>query len=353
MAFYDNFGKRIQQTGQGAIEKTKKTAETVKINAAVSEQEKKIQSIYTNIGKAYFEKYADHPEDEDFLPYFQEIEGCTEKIREYQDQLAELKGLTKCKHCGMNISVNAAFCNYCGTRIIPEASAAHSGKTCPNCGQAVKEDQLFCNMCGQRLDIVEESPRRVCSGCGAELAEGAMFCTNCGRKAEAAMAEPEPPKAICPGCGAELEERAMFCTNCGRKAEAAMAKPEPPKAICPGCGAELEEGAMFCTNCGRKTEPETMKPEFTESNFTEPVSESESGVDEPEIIVAEITEQELAEAESDMWKTSITEPENAVPDAMDPQNMESENSPAVCSSCGAELEPDAVFCFNCGKRVDS
>ncbi|MCD8109577.1 MAG: zinc ribbon domain-containing protein [Clostridiales bacterium] len=318
MAFYDNFGKRIQQTGQGAIEKTKKTAETVKINAAVSEQEKKIQSIYTNIGKAYFEKYADHPEDEDFLPYFQEIEGCTEKIREYQDQLAELKGLTKCKHCGMNISVNAAFCNYCGTRIIPEASAAHSGKTCPNCGQAVKEDQLFCNMCGQRLDIVEESPRRVCSGCGAELAEGAMFCTNCGRKTEAAMAEPEPPKAICPGCG-----------------------------------AEMEEGAMFCTNCGRKAEPETMKPEFTESNFTEPVSESESGVDEPEIIVAEITEQELAEAESDMWKTNITEPENAVPDAMDPQNMESENSPAVCSSCGAELEPDAVFCFNCGKRVDS
>ncbi len=70
MAFYDGFGKKIQQTGQSAIEKTKRSAETMKLNSAVSEQEREIQSVYTDIGKLYFKKYANNLEDEEMIPYF-------------------------------------------------------------------------------------------------------------------------------------------------------------------------------------------------------------------------------------------------------------------------------------------
>lgn len=46
MAFFDDLGKKITQTGQGVVQKTKDTAETIKLNGMISDEEKNIVNFY-------------------------------------------------------------------------------------------------------------------------------------------------------------------------------------------------------------------------------------------------------------------------------------------------------------------
>ncbi len=191
MAFYDNFSKKIQRTGQDAIEKTKKTAETVKINAAFSDLEKEIQSVYTKLGKAYYEKYAAQPEDEDLISYFRDIEKCMEQIEEYQNKIADLKGLVRCANCGMSVSAEAAFCNHCGARIVPKA----------NVSEADVSDTAGADTAGADTVSAESGePGGDASVDQIESAEGT-----------------EKTSVRCPVCGSEQEPGTAFCTTCGFK----------------------------------------------------------------------------------------------------------------------------------------
>ncbi len=197
-------------------------------------------------------------------------------IREYQDKITELKGLIKCKKCGMNISTNAAFCNYCGTRIVPETNVASSGRTCPNCGNSVREDQRFCNACGQELSFepeVKESPERNhCVNCGAELEEGALFCFNCGQKAESASSTSDVIEDICPDVPIpdvieeepasdmteDIFQEAPFLSNIHEESLILENQEDTPieeaeSLFCVYCGAVLEPDAVFCFNCGNRT----------------------------------------------------------------------------------------------------
>ena len=49
MAFLDVLGKKITQTGQDVVQKTKDTAEVIKYNSMVAEEERRIllQFLYT------------------------------------------------------------------------------------------------------------------------------------------------------------------------------------------------------------------------------------------------------------------------------------------------------------------
>ncbi len=156
MAFYDGLGKKIQQTGQGAIDKTKKGAETVKHNSAISNLEREISQEYTEIGRLYYQQHADEPQDADMAPHFQTISDKMAEIEEHRAQVDELKGMRKCTNCGAMISGTATFCNYCGARQVPEYTAQSESEPaagfCPNCGAALEEGQMFCTECGTRIE---------------------------------------------------------------------------------------------------------------------------------------------------------------------------------------------------------
>lgn len=51
-------------------------------------------------------------------------------------------GMTVCPNCKTQLSVDAKFCDRCGTRL---------GRKCPNCGADVKQNSVFCSECGQKL----------------------------------------------------------------------------------------------------------------------------------------------------------------------------------------------------------
>lgn len=97
----------------------------------------------------------------------------------------------------------------------------------------------------------------------------------------------------CPNCGNGCPMNAAFCNTCGTP----LPKPVPVGVItCSGCGAMLPPGTRFCTNCG--------KP------LTEPDPEASAAPQEP----IEIKQ--------------------------------------ICPNCNTALLQDAVFCTECGTKVN-
>ena len=187
MAFFDEIGKKISQTGQDVVQKTKDTAEVLRLNNAISDEEKRIQSLYTEIGKRYAELHAEDCE-EALKEWVEGIKSANAAIAAHNEQIKRLKGIIPCPTCGADLPEGATFCTQCGTRIAPVTpppAPANAGSCCVNCGQA--------------------------------LTPGAVFCTACGTKAAAPAPAPAPAGKICPNCGNAVAPNMAFCTQCGTK----------------------------------------------------------------------------------------------------------------------------------------
>ena len=56
--FFSNFGKKISNVGQETVKKTKEIAEIGKISSKIKDEEKKLDGLYTELGKKYFSLYS-------------------------------------------------------------------------------------------------------------------------------------------------------------------------------------------------------------------------------------------------------------------------------------------------------
>lgn len=116
MAFLDALGKKITQTSQDVVQKTKDTAEVLKFNGMISDEEKAIENFYTQLGRTYHEAHIDSYEDI-FEKYFVAIKASQDKIKEYEKEIQQIKGISLCLNCGAELSSTAQFCSSCGTKI--------------------------------------------------------------------------------------------------------------------------------------------------------------------------------------------------------------------------------------------
>lgn len=116
MSFLDDFGKKISTAGQEAIAKTKDFADVAKLNSNISDEQKRIKNAYMEIGKMYWEMHASDY-DKCFEDKFVAIKESEEKIKEYEKQVIEIKGVKKCPSCGADVDKNSVFCAKCGTKI--------------------------------------------------------------------------------------------------------------------------------------------------------------------------------------------------------------------------------------------
>lgn len=62
--------------------------------------------------------------------------------------------MRNCSSCGKPIAMNAAFCGFCGNRVVE----APTVKYCPSCGEALEPNAAFCANCGNRLAGQQTSP---------------------------------------------------------------------------------------------------------------------------------------------------------------------------------------------------
>ena len=187
MAFLDGLGKKITQTSQDVVQKTKDTAEILKINGLISDEEKQIETIYTELGKRYYESHIDSYE-QDYAMLISAIKESKEKIATYEEQVKKLKGLVPCPICGADVTYGAPFCSACGAQLVNTANANANVNRCTNCGVPLSEGSQFCTNCGTKVQVAAQpqpQPQpaaKVCPNCGKEIAEGANFCVGCGYK---------------------------------------------------------------------------------------------------------------------------------------------------------------------------
>ena len=149
MAFFSEIGKKITQTSQDVVQKTKDTAETLKLSGMISDEEKRIEILYREIGKAYFEKFADDSEAL-FPEQMSAIKEAMAKKEDYASQIQKLKGAVTCRHCGRDVSPENPFCSFCGGKIVL-VDQPNEVPVCPACGKAVEKDAKFCTGCGTNL----------------------------------------------------------------------------------------------------------------------------------------------------------------------------------------------------------
>jgi ribosomal protein L40E len=162
MNFFDKIGNKISTTGKAASAKAKEFAEVSKLNSAVNAENAKINTIFSDLGKKYYELKADAP-DAEFAEYVNAINTAKDEIVRLTAQIEEIKALNAprtCPNCGAQVADDAMFCNKCGTQVPPKQTPAEDAPvadaapaaTCPNCGAQVAADATFCTGCGTKLN---------------------------------------------------------------------------------------------------------------------------------------------------------------------------------------------------------
>ena len=158
MAFFDEIGKKITKTGQDVMQKTKDTAETLRLGGLVSDEEKRINAWMTQLGNAYFTLHASDPEPQ-LEALIASIRESQEKIAEYNEQIKKLKGVAVCPQCGREVAHGATFCSSCGASLQQSAQEQPASEQtqqsaepiCPKCGAKLPPDAAFCTVCGNKL----------------------------------------------------------------------------------------------------------------------------------------------------------------------------------------------------------
>ena len=202
MPFFEDIRKKISNMGQTAVEKTKCSTETLRLNNQIREEQRLCKDLYQQIGQQYAQQYETNP-DPAFESLMKQLHDAQERIASYQEQIQIKKAAVS----------------------QPQQSAYSTGCCCASCGAPLPPDAKFCTTCGAKVELTPpepvETPSRVCPKCGNQLASDALFCASCGAKFEEPAAAVPPQEATapttCPNCGQSLSPDTQFCPICGEK----------------------------------------------------------------------------------------------------------------------------------------
>lgn len=161
MAFFENLGKKVGEAAQAAAKKSGELVEVTKLNVNINSEEDKIQKLYSQIGKAIYEKYgASDTVDEEIREFCENIKVHEQNVKALRDKIAEVKGTKQCVGCGAEMEKDQVFCSKCGAKNEIAAAPAAAAQQQP----------------------AQQPSAVTCPACGATLAAGSTFCTNCGAK---------------------------------------------------------------------------------------------------------------------------------------------------------------------------
>lgn len=194
MGLLDGIGKKVSDAGQKTLLKTKEISGTARINGLIAEEERKLDHTYYQIGKLYVSLYGKNCIEE-FSGMVSAVEESEQKIREYQKQIQNIKGIQRCEKCGAEITKGVLFCSACGTPVprVPEADNTDDYIKCGQCGALINKEMRFCTACGTPVvkNLINvsaeqqersETDEKICPNCGVKLADNAIFCMECGTK---------------------------------------------------------------------------------------------------------------------------------------------------------------------------
>ena len=309
MAFWSDLGKKISDTTQSVVEKTKISTDTMRLNGLISDEERNVQRIYAEIGRKYMELHGADG-DPDFAGLMQEYQTSKAKMEEYRSQIRRNKHLLICAGCGAEIPETVLYCTRCGAENPVGKRLAEEQRQREEAERAAREADL------QAAAVPQTEPQpEFCARCGQPRTAGAMFCTFCG-------AQFVPPVAAAPAPVAPAPES---------PAPEAAPAPEAPEAPAPESPAPEAVPAPVA--------PAAPAPES-------PAPEAAPAPAAPEASAPESPAPEAAPAPA--------APEAPAPELELPPAEEKPAAPAasseVCPKCGAARIAGNRFCVQCGAK---
>ncbi len=113
----DKISQKAVETYNAASKATGKLARELKLKAKMSENKRKIQELYEDIGKIAYEKYVLKQEinvQSDILDNCSMIDILADEIEDMRMELLKLKDLKQCPKCHYEIYYDFNFCPNCG-----------------------------------------------------------------------------------------------------------------------------------------------------------------------------------------------------------------------------------------------
>ena len=318
MAFWSDLGKKISDTTQSVVEKTKTSTDIMRLNGLISDEERNVQRIYAEIGKKYMELHGADG-DPDFAGLMQEYQTSKAKMEEYRSQIRRNKHLLICAGCGAEIPETVLYCTRCGAENPVGKRLAEEQRQREEAERAAREADL------QAAAVPPTEPQpEFCARCGQPRTAGAMFCTFCG-------AQFVPPVAAAPAPVAPAP-----------KSPAPEAAPAPavPEASAPESPApEAAPEASAPESPAPEAAPAPAEPEASAPEA--PAPEAAPAPAEPEASAPESPAPEAA--------PTPAEPELALPPAEEKPAAPAASS-EVCPKCGAARIAGNRFCVQCGAK---
>lgn len=117
--FFGDLGKHISKYTRKAADSTGAFIESTKLSTQIGNEERAIEKLYREIGEETYKLAAAGRIELDADRKFkaESVTAHKQKIREMKDQLAKVRGMKICPHCGEVIEKSVSFCPKCGAPV--------------------------------------------------------------------------------------------------------------------------------------------------------------------------------------------------------------------------------------------
>lgn len=127
MAFLEELGRTLTDTGKEVATKAKAITESIQLKSQITGEKAKLADVYAAIGRIYYE--ANKEPEEEYEKAFEAVKVIRERLAGLEADLTQSEGNRICAVCGTKVPKDFSYCGKCGAAIKEEAAQGKAGES--------------------------------------------------------------------------------------------------------------------------------------------------------------------------------------------------------------------------------
>lgn len=124
MAFFEELGKTLSDTGKEVATKAKALTETIQLKTQIGAEKTKLEEAYAVIGKLYYEDNSEPKEA--YTKAYEAVRASRARIAALEIELTQSEGSRICAECGAKVPKSSLYCGKCGAPVKEAATDPES-----------------------------------------------------------------------------------------------------------------------------------------------------------------------------------------------------------------------------------